>query len=98
MINEIVSFRFVDDSTPAEQEARLELLGRWVRQQPGFVARVASFDPHAGRWLDHVTWTDLASARAAMERSMGEPELAGVMATIDQATMSMGHYEQRLRS
>ncbi len=96
MVNEIVSFRFADDSTPAQQQARLEILGRWVEVQPGFIRRVAFFEPEQGRWLDLVTWSDLAAARAAMERSLGAVELAPVMATIDQGSMTVGHYEQRL--
>lgn len=96
MVFEIVSFRFSDGRPVAEQQARLEAMGRWVKTQPGFLERSAFHDAQADRWVDLVTWTDLAAAHAAMERSQQEPLLAIVMETLDTATINIGHYERRL--
>lgn len=95
-VHEIVSFSFKPGSTMQQQREHLAHLGRWVATQPGFVERHAYYDGGQGRWVDHVTWRDLASAQAAMARSLEEPSLAAAMALFDQASMSMGHFEQVL--
>lgn len=96
MVHEIVSFKFKDGSTVQQQREQLALLGRWVATQPGFVERSAFHDAAQGRWVDFVTWRDLPSANAAMQRSLAEPSLAPVMAGLDQSTMSLGHFERLL--
>jgi hypothetical protein len=96
MVFEIVSFRFSDGRPVAEQQQRLEAMGRWVKTQPGFVSRSAFYDAQQDRWIDLVTWTDLASAHTAMERSQQEPSLASAMGALDVSSMVMGHYERRL--
>jgi hypothetical protein len=96
MVFEIVSFQFSDGRPVAEQQARLEAMGRWVKTQPGFLGRSAFHDAQADRWVDLVTWTDLAAAHAAMERSQQEPTLAAIMASLDTATVTIGHFERRL--
>jgi hypothetical protein len=98
MVHEIVSFRFSDNRPVADQLERLETMGRWVKAQPGFVGRTSYYEAEQDRWIDLVTWTDLASARAAMERSQQEPTLATALGSIDLATLAMGHYERRLVS
>lgn len=96
MVYEIVSFRFTDRRTLAEQQERLEAMGRWVKTQPGFLGRSAFHDAREDRWVDLVTWTDLASAHAAMERSQQEPSLAAAMAALDGDSIALGHYERRI--
>ena len=96
MVYEFVSFRFTDGQPAATQQQRLEVMGRWVKSQPGFLGRSAYYDAQQDRWVDFVTWEDLASAHAAMERSQQEPSLADAMRALDTATMAMGHYERRL--
>ncbi len=76
MVCEIVSLRFTE-GTPAQQQEHLEVLGRWVRTQPGFVDRAAYYDPQQARWVDVVTWKDQASATAAMELAMKGDAEAG---------------------
>jgi hypothetical protein len=95
MVYEIVSLRFTE-GTPAQQQEHLEVLGRWVRTQPGFVDRATYYDAQQARWVDVVTWKDLAAATAAMELGMKEPSLGPSMATMDHQTMTIGHFERRL--
>lgn len=96
MVYEIVSFRFSDKRPVAEQQQRLEAMGRWVKTQPGFLGRTAFYDAQQDRWVDLVTWADLASAHTAMERSQQEPSLASAMSALDTDSIAMGHYERRL--
>ncbi|MCA2987965.1 MAG: hypothetical protein INH02_11105 [Gemmatimonas sp.] len=96
MVYEIVSYRFSDTRPVTEQQQRIEAMDRWVKTQPGFVGRSAFYDAQADRWVDLVTWTDLASAHAAMERSQMEPSLATIMDALDTGSIAIGHYEQRL--
>jgi hypothetical protein len=96
MIYEIVSFRFTDGQPLATQQQHIEAIGRWVRTQPGFLNRAAYYDGQQDHWVDLVTWTDLASAHAAMARSQQETSLADAMLALDTATMAMGHYAQHV--
>lgn len=96
MVYEIVVFHFTDKRPVTEQQQRIEAMGRWVKTQPGFLGRSSFYDAQADRWVDLVTWSDLASAHAAMERSQTEPTLASAMGAIDTGAITIGHFERRV--
>jgi hypothetical protein len=45
--------------------------------------------------VDHVIWKDGASAQAAAKQASVDPSMAPLMAGIDGASVSFGHYEER---
>lgn len=91
---EIVHLAFRPDVTPEQQRASMTRIGTWVAAQPGFRDRQSYFSPEAGRWVDLVTWSDLAEAREAAARAMAEPSLGDVWTSIDHESMSFGHFER----
>jgi len=93
-IHEIVSFSFVPGVDAPAQSAHMARLGEFARTQPGFIARQAFHDQASGRWIDHLTWADRASAESAIEQAMQQSEVALVMQAISKTDLSMGHFEQ----
>ncbi len=95
LTHEFVVFSFRAEVPVAEQEALMASVAPFARAQPGFVARHAYFSTEAKRWVDHVIWKDGASAQAAAKQASVDPSMAPLMAGIDGASVSFGHYEER---
>jgi heme-degrading monooxygenase HmoA len=93
---EIVQFSFKSDVQLRTQIDAMKQLGRWVAEQPGFLARQSYHEPQADRWTDVVEWQTKADAHAAMQRSQREASLAVAMALISTDTLHVGHYEKLL--
>jgi heme-degrading monooxygenase HmoA len=87
---EIAAFKLTEGvSDPAFSEAQAAV-NAFLAKQPGFIARRLSRDAQ-GQYLDHVEWSSLADAEAAMQASMAEPTLQRFMRMIDPASLSMQH-------
>lgn len=89
---EIVHFAFRAEVPLADQRAWMARVGAFAVRRPGFVARSYYRAEESGRWVDLVEWSDAASAKAAADALMSDPELAPTLALLDQGSMSFAHY------
>ena len=94
--HEIVFFQFTPGTSLPQQRAHMESMMAWVRRQPGFVSRACFHDAGRDAWVDHVVWTDEASAKAAFASIGAASELAAAMQAIAPEGMVAGHYVELL--
>ncbi|MFP5390694.1 MAG: hypothetical protein ACLGI6_03985 [Gammaproteobacteria bacterium] len=92
--HEIVLFRFLPDCPYEQQHAYMDAMAAWLARQPGYLRRQCFYEEGQNRWIDIVTWQSLAFAEQAMARSLEDPDLQPVLANIDSADITMGHYVQ----
>ena len=89
-VAEIVTFRLVPGTDPADFVAAAQAMGPFLRGTGAMVQRTLSVDAD-GLWTDHITWTSLAAAKAAAEAMFAQPEAAPFMAMIAEDGMTMRH-------
>ena len=87
---EITTFRQIAATTSDAMLAALKSLDGFLSSQPGFQGRYISRD-EAGGWTDYVVWADMASGQAASAKFMDQPEAPGVVALIEEGSLSMRH-------
>lgn len=89
-VAEIVTFRLVAGTDPADFTAAANQMGPFLRSTSAMIKRTLSADD-TGLWTDHITWTSLAAARAAAAQMFERPEAQPFMAMINPEGMVMRH-------
>ncbi len=89
-VTELVTFRLLPGTDKAEFLKAVRATEAALVAQPGFLRRSLSQDGN-GVWTDHVEWTDLASAEAAVGAMMQLKEFTTFMAFIDTSGVVMRH-------
>ncbi len=64
----------------------------WIEAQPGFLQRRLSC-AEDGTWIEHVHWTDMASAKAAAAGIGSDPANAEALAAIAGPSVQVSHSE-----
>lgn len=87
-IIEIVQFRLANGVDRDQFIAAAENTMPTLCTMDGFIGRILS-EGEDGSWTDHVRWTNVASAQAAMSASMANEALLPFIMAIDPDTMTL---------
>lgn len=87
---EQVIYRLVEGATEDAFLATNAATQAWLEAQPGFLGRELAVDPD-GTWVDHVWWTDLASAETAANAYMATDACHQLSAFLVQESVSFRH-------
>jgi hypothetical protein len=87
---EITTFKLAANVTDSAFAIAAEAAGTLLGRQPGFVARRLS-QAEDGRYVDHIEWSSLAEAKAAIDRVMSDPGIAPFLHAIDPTSIVMQH-------
>lgn len=87
-VAEIVTFRLIDNSDPAEFVAAANALGPFLHSTGALVHRTLSVD-ETGLWTDHILWTDQEAATVASNQMFERPESKPFLAMIAEDDMAL---------
>lgn len=93
-IYEIVVFKFKEGVAPKEQKNLMAKINAFVTNLKGFEKREYFYCEHDNRWVDLVTWTDLASAKNAADEFFRSPACSDIISKIDDTSIVTSHYEK----
>ena len=89
---ELVRFRLKPNVSQAQCVAAIRESQVFLGAQDGWISRrVVAPAEHADEWMDCVTWSDAALAKAAAKRAMSAPEMAALMGAIEVSSLVMEH-------
>ena len=91
---EVVSTKFKDGVSLAEQEKLMAKLNEIVKTFEGFKSRDYYYSSENGRWVDFVVWESLEQAKKASEQAMQNPEAGKVFSQIDEKSTIFSHYKR----
>jgi len=88
---EMVLFKVKEGIEIEFAQKELIRINDFLVEQEGFVSRKISLSD-GGQFLDIVYWTDMESAKAAVEKSMQNPGLLEIFSIIDEDTQIFEHF------
>lgn len=91
---EVVSMKFKEGISIAEQEKLMAKLNGIVKSFDGFKSRDYFYSKENGRWIDYVVWENLEKAKKASEQAMQNPDAGKVFSQIDEKSMIFSHYDR----
>jgi hypothetical protein len=95
-VAEIVTFRLVAGTEPADFIAAADKLGPFLRNTGALVHRTLTVDD-TGLWTDHILWTSAQAAQTASTQMFDRPEARPFIAMIAPDDMVMRHAPVQLQ-
>lgn len=95
-VAEIVTFRLVAGTNPADFIAAAGKMGPFLRETGALVHRTLSTDD-TGLWTDHILWTSPEAAKAASTQMFERPEAKPFIAMIAPGDMVMRYAPVQLQ-
>lgn len=89
-VAEIVTFTLIADTDQASFLTAAAKTHDLIAAQPGFLSRHLSKGDN-GTWTDYVLWSDMATAQAAPEVLMQDPDFLAFISHVEQTGLSMRH-------
>lgn len=89
---ETVTFKLNQGISREDFVAAAKEMNAWVASRPGFVHRRLSCTDD-GTWIEHIQWTDMASAKAAAAEIGNAPTNANALSAINGPSVQLVHSE-----